>query len=497
MSTEPDTNDGGGPERIGTDPVEGEGTFPFAGLTRFDDDVDAMTLPEGVWSDTSSMRYWAQNKVGRGDGVERDLDPSVLPERGLNTLIHELPRATNAEVVVRHPRTGEEYVTTKSKAVVDPDRLERIVSATHAEVAATFFDLDADDIRDRIVAARAATVDEPVRAALDDVGLSTNEIDEILDHTTMDDAVYNIPTQSYTIVNPAQFLRPLTEVLRDRDLGDKVFGEVRLDRGGGRATMDLYIDGQHVESPAFAPDREPVVVGLEIQWDFFGDWAVRACGQGIDWACVNAIHRMTDREIVKHSGDVESRQDWTRFWESLLDRLDEKRDQLARIIQQASEETLDFSELPDDIVQEVENRDAPPWTALYYYMGLPAYLAEHAGRELQTVAEDPYEPTWWEIHRGASYAVSHEDNSDRIAGGAFDDHARLARDALFNPAEMGERVVENYEASQDQDQDSLAEEGGGIAEIRNAFEDVRSKKETYEEWEDELREMGVDLDAGA
>jgi hypothetical protein len=482
-------------QRIGGEPIDGDGSYPFAGLTRFDDDVDAMTLPETLADQHSSMAYWARNEgahlIGGPDdpaGVDRDVAADILPERGLNTLIGDLPRANHAQAAWVHPRTGKVMETTKHNAVIDPDRAEDAVGgyanypAAIADVTGRDESAVAEDLREMsLTDYMEEYLNHQQREAIEEAGVG-------------DDALFQIAGQNHTIINPQQPLEELVGELQSRDLGDKVFGEVTLDRDGGRATLDIYMDGHHVESPVFAEDREPIVVGLQVQYSFYDDWAFRACGQGLDWACTNAIHRLTDREVVKYAGDVEGRQDWREWWSGLLDRLDEKRDQLARVIQQASEESLDFSDLPADIDEHFEDADAGPWTALYAYMGLPQYLAEHAGKRLRQQADDAYNPTWWDIHSGATYAVTHHDRGDPTAGGSYEVHARIANDMLMNPAAMEERIVENYEADRlDDEQSTLAEEGGGTAEIRTAFESVREKKERYEEWEQDLREMGVEV----
>lgn len=492
-----DADDADETERIGTEPIDGDGGYPFAGLTRYDDDVDAMMLPENVWSQQSSMRYWAQNEVHGFDpdgeaGVDRDLDPSVLPERGLNTMIPDIPAAAEWPVAIMNPRTNEVMRTLKHKAVVNRNNCEQVMMAygNHAEVAADLFDVDEDAVAGSIEDKYAGNVDDPVRTALREF-LSDDQIEEVFDVTTGDDTLFTIPTQSYTIINPPQFLRSLVEVLQDRDLGDKAFGELRLSRGGGRGTLDVFFDGNHVDVPMFDDGRPPIVVGLEIQWDFFGDWMVRACGTGFDWNCTNAIRRLTDREGVKHTGDVESRQDWVEFWNGLLDGTEEKVDQLARVIQMASETELDFSDLPDDIDAEIPDRieDARPWAALYYYSGLPAYLSEHAGRYLRTDSEDPYNPNWWEIHSAATRAITHDGRGSMDSGGAIEDYARVANDMLMNPPVFEGVIVEQYEADRTQPDGTLVDEGQGGAQIQNAFESTHERREQFEEWQSEVQQM--------
>lgn len=493
-ATDSETDSGTESERIGGEPIDGDGSYPFAGLSRWTDreDIDAVTLPVNVERDTSSMAYWARNKTGHSfedeAGVDRDLDPDILPERGLMTLIQDLPRANHAEAAWVHPRTGEVLKTAKHNAVINPARTEGIASdyGTYAEAISDIASRDQTEV--------AEALDSMSLADYKDQHLTEMQAEILEDTTVGDDALFQIAGEDHSIINPQQPLEELALELDERDFGDKIFGEVTIDRDGGRASLDIYIDGQHVESPVFDEDREPVVVGLQVQWSFFDDWAFRVCGQGLDWACTNHIHRMTNREVVKYAGDVEGRTDWRDLFSDVLDSLDEKRDQLARVIEAASNEVLDFSDLPADIGSEFEDEPAPPWTALYSYLGLPDYLAREAGQRLQQRAEDAYSPNWWEVHSAATFAVSHHDRGSRNAGGSFEDHARTANDMLFNPAAMEDRLVDNYEADRvEDDQVTLAEEGGGTAEIRSAFDSARERKERFEEWEEELVEMGVDI----
>lgn len=492
--SESGTSTGGGDDpdtssidRIGGDPIDGEGRHPFAGLTRYDEDVDATALPENVWTQQSSMKHWATVEATT-EPEGGDLDPGVLPERGLNTLIPELPRANHARAAWIHPRTGKVMQTENHNAVINPENAEGVIGGyeTYPEAIADVADRSEDAVREDL--------GEMPREDYMTEYLDADQRAEIEAAGVGDDALFQIAGEDHSIINPQQPLEELVNELADRDLADKVFGEVTIDRGGGRATLDVYFDGHHVESPVFADSREPVVVGLQVQWSFFDDWAFRVCGQGLDWACTNRIHRLTDREVVKYAGDVDGRQNWREWFGDVLDRLDAKRDQLARVIKSASEEHLDFGSLPDDLGSEFGDADASPWTALYSYLGLPDYLSEHAGRRLRTHADDAYEPSWWEIHSAATYAVSHHDRGSRTTGGSFESHARTANDMLMNPAGMENRVVENYEAARrDPGDGTLADEGGGSAEIRTAFESVREKKDRYDEWESELRELGVEL----
>lgn len=423
-----------------TDNDEVKRVLPFAGLTRFDKDVE---LPDDVFGHGSSMRWWAKEQT------QDDDEPAVedLPDKGLHSRVADLPRASTAEVAWKHPVTGEWVNTAKHNAVINPQTAEDIEWGLGTSEEAQNEGITPEDV------------------------------------TVGDDALYNIPTSDYTVINPSQFLRPLGEVIQDEGLDDAVFGEFRLHRGGGRVSADVFFNGKHVEHPDMDDDRAPIVVGMQLDWDFFGDTALRIQGCGMDWECTNAIRSMTDTVIVKHAGDVQDRVDWKEKFESVMEDIDLKADQLSQIIAEASQTHFDVSDLPEDFDAEYDS----VLEALYAYSGLPDYLAEYASNSLRADAADPFEPNWWEIHRGATDAITHHGRGEVGTGGAVEQYHRLANDMLVNPAGIENRMVENYEA--DRDDDTLREEAGGVADIQQAFSSVRDRKEQYEKREREIETM--------
>lgn len=413
------------------------GTVPFAGLTRYSDPDDSI-IPD-TWGHGSSMRWWASEKTG-------EENPTELPGDGLNTVINRLPRATTVESGWKHPVTGEWVETSKHNALVNPEKVESMVGQ--------------DEVYDTVESAR----------------LDGHGNDAVQEMIVGDDALYYIPSDDYTVINPSTALRPLATVLQEEGLEDAVFGEFRVSRGGGRVSADILFDGKHVEHPDMDDDRKPIAVGLEIGYDFFGGTAFRARGLGMDFECVNALRGITDWEIIKHSGDLD-RVNWHDFWSDLLEAVDLKADQLSQLIAAADSMEFDVSELPDDFADDHDSI----LHAFYDYAGLPDYLAQVAAENARAEADDPFAPTWWELHRGATYAITHHARGDVMGGGAIDAYNRTANDMLLNPAGFEETVTDRYEKARDQRDAELAEEGGGKADIATVFQSVREKKDDFEE----------------
>lgn len=454
----------------------------FSGLTRHNDDW----VPDEVWGHGSSMRWWASERSG-------DEDDPELPGRSFNEAIDTLPRATTAEVGWKHPITGEWIPTEKHNAVIEPQRAEQVFTESREEKATGAVEqfkngeMDIERLEERIGEIMSGGEAPATRADLEaEAGAEGFQFFDPDEYNAGDEALWYVPTDDYTVINPSQFLRPLAEVARDEELGDSMFGDFRLYRDGGRVSADVFFDGKHVEHPDMDDDRKPIVVGMQIDWDFFGGTSVRAQGMGMDWECINALRSITDRITIKHAGDVEERVDWHAEWESLLEQIDLKVDQLAQMIQRATEERLDVSDLPDDFAQDYDS----VLEALYAYSGLPDYLAEVAANNLRAEADDPFEPNFWQMHRGATYAISHRANGEIGAGGSIEDYNRVANDMLMNPPLAEETIQQGYvQQVAEADETTLEEEGGGEATVWLDEESIREKKERFEERQDEIAQL--------
>ena len=200
--------------------------------------------------------------------------------------IRTLPRAVESGVAFQNPYSGEWVCTERFNAIVDPERL-----AQQAQDAET-------------------------------------------------DPLFHIPTDSYAVINPVDVYAPLEDVLRrekldGRSLGEVVFGEIRQYRGGGEVHMDIMFDGLAVELPGRS---EPITMGMTSGYDFFGGHAVYVEGFAQDTVCQNSIRALTDRQSVKHVGDVGAFDTW---WETLLTQLDMVANDLHAFIVDAQTITLD------------------------------------------------------------------------------------------------------------------------------------------------------------
>jgi hypothetical protein len=338
--------------------------------------------------------------------------------------IRDLPQAIDTAVAYRNPYTDEWVETERFNAIVEPSRLQ-------AEA----------------------------------------------DGDTEAKSLFHIPTDSYSIINPVDVYGPLEEVLREETidgtpLGDVMFGEIRRYRGGGEIHMDIMFDGLEVRLPGRS---DPITMGVTSGYDFFGEHAVYVEGFAQDGYCSNTMRSLTDKEVIKHVGDVRNFRTW---WEEILAQVELVADDLFEFIRDAQDIDLDFSELPFTV------------TEFYSLLGFPDYLAERAAEDAEANAASPFEIDMWTLHSGATYALTHFFQGKE--GASLDGYVRTANDILFNPEGTIERVERAYEQQLEADGDdgsqaSLAGERA-LASIERVSDDLQEKVDQFEEREDALRE---------
>jgi len=339
--------------------------------------------------------------------------------------IRELPRATTTEVAYRNPYSGEWSQTDQHVALVEPSRL----------------------------------------------------VSEAEDGAPERDPLFHVPTDSYAVLNPTDVFGPVTELLAETEidghlLGEVLFGEIRQYRGGGEVHMDLMFDGLEAD----LPDRnDPITMGVTTGYDFFGGHAVYVEGFARDTACANSIRALTEREAIRHVGDVDDLREW---WEAPFEQLDLLADDLLDCIAAAQDVTLDIGEFPFDL------------ESFYELLGFPTYLAEHATQDARANASDLREPNLWVLHSGATYALTHQFRGGD--GSSLQEYTRLANDLLFNPEATIDRVEAAYERQLEENRDGEGQQSldasAGRVQLEQVRDDLAAKADQFEQREERLRE---------
>lgn len=445
------------------------------------DDVAEVNRGSGV----NAVVYFAGvNPREAIDGVELPTWWSRrLGDRNVQTslrgAVQSLPRAAATKTAWQNPVTGDWERTEKHNAIYNPALVEDIERRAVIQAVAADRDLtysDAEELVDDF------TVEGAKAALLADTLEDDQAMDELLapfKARAADRALWNIPSDGYSIINPTTFLDPLCDAVEDSDLGGLVFGEFELSRGGGSVKGDVYLDATQIDLSHIDGDRDPIMLGLEVGWDFFSGTSAYATGIAMDTSCKNSLRALTDRIAVKHTGDVSNRID---FWADMLEEIGAVADDLTQMIIDAVQERVDFRDLPFGVRE------------FYVHLGFPGYLAKYASENASNLAEDPFAPTYWDLHSGATYALTHyaRGNADRV-----EELNRLANDLLMNPAPAVEQVTENYrrdveqrEAGRDDEQTTLGQRMNnhqGIAQVNAWSDSVRGMKQQFEEREDALK----------
>ncbi|MFW5950335.1 MAG: hypothetical protein ACOCR6_03190 [archaeon] len=340
--------------------------------------------------------------------------------------VRDLPQAVESAVAFQNPYSGEWVSTERFNAIVEPERL-----AQQAQDGET-------------------------------------------------DPLFYIPTDSYAIINPVDVYAPLEDVLRREELdgqplGELVFGEIRQYRGGGEVHMDIMFDGLSVDLPGRS---DPITMGMTAGYDFFGGHAVYVEGFAQDTHCQNSIRALTDRQSVKHVGDVGAFDVW---WERLLSQLDLVANDLHAFIVDAQEITLDLTAVPFDL------------KTFYTLLGFPEYLATRAASDARVEADDPFEIDMWTLHSGATHALTHFYSGKE--GASLDRYVRTANDVLFNPQATLERITDAYEreaaTATDDDGQTGLDSQVALAQIERVEQQVNEKAMQFEDREATLRERFV------
>jgi hypothetical protein len=156
------------------------------------------------------------------------------------------------------------------------------------------------------------------------------------------------------------------------------------------------------------------------------------------------------------------------------------RDILGDVIEQALDVEMDFLDQPFSIEE------------FYELLGLPGYLARAAATTARN--RSPREGgtrstlNFWTLHSGLTSALTH-DFSGSSEVGSLETYSRIAKDILWNPANIMAEVKNEYERQQqmeaqtDEEQETVAENVASIERYERSLDD---RKEEFEQFEDEI-----------
>jgi hypothetical protein len=388
------------------------------------------------------------------------IDPDDPPETSLATAIRDLEQAEAGELAWKVP----DDVADKMDVGAINDVLPEGSEATRAGSGSVFVETD-----------RFQSVYSPdkLRSWLS----ADDDTDEV------DDALWHVPTKTYSIVNPLTAYEPLEEAIRDEGYGDDIFGEIRQYKGGGEVHMDVLFDAFQIDYSNDDDGRDPIVLGIRTGYDFFGDTALYFEGFAQDTRCDNSIRSITEKKTIRHVGEVDLEDAVT----DVLEEMELMTNRLAELIELAEDIEVDVLEM--DFAEPFDHSDNIQ--AFYELAGFPTYLATQAASHARQRADNQFMPDMTALWDGATYAMTHH-----YSGGENTSRAQelinSANDMVMNPSQVvgnvhrqhRERLAAQSEGSGEQQ--SLDGENAH-ANIEEFTQSVKDKADEFESRNEELR----------
>jgi len=420
-----------------------ESTVQFAGLTRHNN---------------VEMEQQAASIAG--------LDADEPPETSLASAIHGLEQATESDLAWQVPDEATRAMDVQDFNEASPEGVEAFETATGEVFIRT---------------ERFQSVISPDKVRDYAKGDFTDDSDEFRD------ALWHVPTKDYSIVNPTTAYEPLEEAIRDEDLGDSVFGEIRSYKSGGEVHMDILFDAYTIDYNDDDDGRDPIVLGIRTGYDFFGGTALYFEGFAQDTRCSNSIRSVTEEKTIRHVGEVDLEDEVA----DVLEELGLMTDRLAELIELA--EDIEVELLDMDFAAPFDHDDN--LRAMYELSGFPSYLAREAANHARSRAENQFMPDMTDVWDGATYALTHH-----YRGGENTNRAQelidSANDFIYNPSQAIGQVQQEHQrrlASQSEESGEQVDLKGesAHASIEEFTQSVKDKRDEFESRNEELRQTLV------
>lgn len=315
------------------------------------------------------------------------------------------------------------------------------------------------------------------------------------------DPLYNIPTDSYALVNPYDFYRPLEDALEAAEEGGNVFGEFRIQDRGAEVHGDIWFDTREVGLPH---GEGKFKFGIQTGYDFKGNRALYANIIAQDTSCSNTLRQLASKKTRKHvSGEADptlnasAYEDW---WAELLEKIDLVADEMNHVLQDAKELFVTF-EVDDPAEDSSLGGDDPlevPFSLEEFYrlagvahvhQAIPEYLRESAAKDTRQRSGTVDTHSMWHIHSGLTYALTHVFRGGER--GALLSYNEVAKDLLYNPSQMMQEVAQQYEAEIEDDEEEEAYVRGerGVATIQRSADRLSEMREEFDERQQRLEAM--------
>jgi hypothetical protein len=301
------------------------------------------------------------------------------------------------------------------------------------------------------------------------------------DTEEVEDALWHVPTKTYSIVNPLNAYQPLEEAIRDEGYGDDVFGEIREYKGGGEVHMDILFDAFQIDYTDDDNGRDPIVLGIRTGYDFFGSQALYFEGFAQDTRCDNSIRSITEKKTIRHVGEVDLEDEVS----DVLEEMQLMTNRLAELIELAEDIEVDMLEM--DFAEPFEHTDNIQ--GFFELAGFPTYLAREAASHARQRADNSFLPDMTALWDGATYALTHHYQGGENTSTA-QQYIDTANDMVMNPSQTLGNIHREHsrrlQAASEESENAL-ESSTAHAEIEQFTETVKDKADEFESRNEELR----------
>ena len=396
----------------------------------------------------------AADDIEMNDQLQQKYGLDESPTESLSLAIGELDPVEIAELYVKNPYADDQLIPLgMSNATINPDTaIEMAKDAQKQEN--NYPELENRPFNDMEPSSDGGSV----------VDFDAEDGDRL---------TYATHSSGYAAVPHYDFFFPMATALRDAEIHN-VAGEFRVYDNGAQVHGEVVF--QDPETQLNLPgDRDPLFVGISVGNSYDGTSSMYAMGYAMDTFCKNSMRNLTDRRSRKHVGEPDEATGW---WNDILLQMTALRDILGECIEEALEVELDFLEQPFDAEE------------FYELLGLPSYLARAAATTARN--RSPQEGgtrtvlNFWTLHSGLTSALTHDFNGSSETG-ALETYSRIAKDMLWNPANIISDVKSEYERQQrleaedEHDERAISQNVALIEQYERTLDDRKAEFETFEE----------------
>lgn len=238
---------------------------------------------------------------------------------------------------------------------------------------------------------------------------------------------WQIPTTSYSIINPVDAYGPARRSFHDRGEADDIFGWVDLSDYGGDVDCYFLFEDQHVEQPD--EGDKAIYLGIHTGYDFSGGRTLSSEIFGYDPERNNRLYSLGPKRSRRHVGDVtnashERRNNRTpiqEWWEEEYERILTFTDKMVERIRVATGTTIDFSKR-DYSIEE-----------FYQYLDIEETYAESAAKRAKRHSPSSDIMTIWTLFIALTWTLENEFQGEDYAGTAYRVKAEIATSLLKSP----------------------------------------------------------------